>query len=186
MELLIAYSRNTLNKRSRTKLRIAWATQWVPAWDTQSEPILTQPKPTNQTIMAELVCEGNNLLANSIQQDRLRHTQRCLTETRTVPVLGMSLHLVSHLPQGFFLLLLTQPFLPGSATPFPGGLFFIIIIPLIGDSATEGQAPEHTSWQEFSSMSWPHSLEWLLTSQVPKGWFAFPSLETQPICFQTF
>lgn len=126
------------------------------------------------------------MLANSIQQGRPRHTQRRLIETRTVPVLGMSLHLVSHLPQGFFLLLLPQPFLPGSATPFPGGLFFVIIIPLVGDSATQGQVPEHTSRQVLSSVSWPHSLEWLLMSQVQKGGFAFPSLETQPICFQTF
>jgi hypothetical protein len=48
----------------------------------------------------------------------------------------MGLHLVCHLSQGFFLLLLPQPFLPGPAAPFPGSLFFVIIISLIGNSAT--------------------------------------------------
>lgn len=72
----------------------------------------------------------------------------------TVPVLGINLHLAGHLPQGFFLLLLPQPLLPGSAAPFPGGLFLIVVVPLVGDSAMTQRRPlEHASCRPSSPAS---------------------------------
>lgn len=99
----------------------------------------------------ELGWEGITLPNTFHSSDRLRSNLEILHSERTVPVLGIDLHLVSHLPQGFFLLLLPQPLLPGAAAPFSGSLFLIVIVPLVGDPATSQRQPlEHASCRPSS------------------------------------